>query len=87
MSKLHPTLNVKTLSLCLMFGAITLSACAHRPAPPPATALEACVSPDPAQVKSVSDLALHSLAQEAVIANCEAKRRALINLYAPEYSD
>ncbi|MEM9964599.1 MAG: hypothetical protein AAGC58_04550 [Asticcacaulis sp.] len=46
----------------------------------PPSALEACVSPDPATVVTVTDLAAHSVAQEAVIQSCEAKRRALVEV-------
>jgi hypothetical protein len=44
----------------------------------PPMARQACRSPDLATVRTVADLADFSIAQEAALTTCEAKRRALI---------
>ena len=46
----------------------------------PPSALQACQSPNPDQVKTVTDLANYSIEQQRVIVECEAKRQALISV-------
>lgn len=82
MLKPPPIPNVRTLSLCLMLGAAALTGCAPKRVTliaPPST-LEPCVSPDPSSVTTLTEMATHSIAQEAVIQACEAKRKALASL-------
>jgi|GEM_PF-6018322 len=68
-----------------MLGALALTACAKPPVlrlSLPPTAAEPCVGPDPAEVQNLRDLAGFSLAQEAALQTCEARRKALMEVIA-----